>query len=179
MGLKMSEERDRTQDIKPERILSIDVMRGFALICMVLVHFMIFYGNAGAANTWPFFILNHGLGDWGAACFLMMMGMSQVFSGEKHKEEGNLILFKRALIRGCFIFMAGIIMLALAWGPYQIWQWDILTLIGFATIMLFFCVSCPPGLSWRSSPPWLFALPGYVGESTSMRCGEGSSSPCQ
>lgn len=61
----MAEERDGTRDIKPERILSIDVMRGFALIGMVLVHFMIFYGNDGAANTWPYFILNHILGDWG------------------------------------------------------------------------------------------------------------------
>lgn len=139
----MEEEGDRTGDNKPERILSIDVMRGFALIGMVLVHFMIFYGNDSAVDTWPYFILNHILGDWGAACFLMMMGMSQVFSGEKHKEEGNLILFKRALVRGCFIFMVGIIMLALAWGPYQIWQWDILTLIGFATILLFFCRFLP------------------------------------
>jgi len=130
---------------RAERILSIDVMRGFALICMVLVHFVIFYGNEGAADTWPYFILNHVLGDWGAACFLMMMGMSQVLSGEKHKDESNRILFKRALIRGGFIFLVGLLMLAIAWGPYQIWQWDILTLMGFATILLFFCRFLP---SW-------------------------------
>ncbi len=132
-----------------ERILSIDVMRGFALICMVLVHFMIFYGNDGAVDTWPYFILNHVLGDWGAACFLMMMGMSQVLSGRKHEGDGNRILFKRALIRGVFIFLVGILMLALAWGPYQIWQWDILTLMGFATILLFFC---------RFLPSWLILV---------------------
>ncbi len=99
---------------KGERILSIDIMRGFALICMVLVHFMIFYGNEGAADTWPYFILNHVLGDWGAACFLMMMGMSQVLSGEKHKQDGNRVLFKRALIRGGFLFLVGLLMLAAA-----------------------------------------------------------------
>ncbi len=146
---------------RAERILSIDIMRGFALICMVLVHFMIFYGNDGAVDTWPYFILNHVLGDWGAACFLMMMGMSQVLSGRKHESEGNWILFKRALIRGVCIFLAGILMLAVAWGPYQIWQWDILTLMGFATIMLYFCRFLP---SWSIlviaaalaiSAPWL------------------------
>ncbi len=132
-------------DQRAERIVSIDVLRGFLLILMVLVHFMIYYGNDGAMDTWPYFILNHLLGDWGAACFLMMMGCSQVLSGQKHENDGNPVLFKRALIRGSFIFLVGILMLALAWGPYQIWQWDILTLMGFATILLFFCRFMP---SW-------------------------------
>ena len=33
------------------RVLSIDVMRGFALMCMVLVHFMIYFGDSTAAST--------------------------------------------------------------------------------------------------------------------------------
>jgi uncharacterized membrane protein len=134
-----------TADKKSERILSIDVLRGFALICMVIVHFMIYFGNAAAVDTWTYFIFNHVLADWGATCFLMMMGMSQVLSTQKHFEEDNLLLFKRTLIRGGFIFLAGIFMLALAWGPGRIWEWDILTLMGFATVMLFFCRFLP---SW-------------------------------
>ncbi|TFG91887.1 MAG: DUF1624 domain-containing protein [Syntrophobacterales bacterium] len=64
------------------RVLSIDVLRGFALIGMVLCHFMIYFGDSTAASTWPHFILNHLLGDLGAACFLMMMGMSQALSAD-------------------------------------------------------------------------------------------------
>jgi uncharacterized membrane protein len=128
-----------------QRILSIDIIRGFALIGMVMVHFMVYFGNAEAMNTWLYFGFNHLLGDWGAGGFLMLMGISQVLSGSKHTDLNHRLLFKRALIRGVFIFIIGLIMLALTWGPYKIWQWDILTLMGFATVALFFCRYLP---SW-------------------------------
>jgi len=127
------------------RVLSIDIVRGFALVCMVLVHFLIYFSNAEAEKTWLYFSFNHLLGDWGASCFLMMMGISQVFSERKHTDLSQYLLFQRALIRGLFIFIAGIVMLVLAWGPSQIWRWDILTLMGFATIIIFFCRKLP---SW-------------------------------
>lgn len=133
------------EDTTPERVLSVDVMRGFALICMVMVHFMVYLGDAASADTWPYFFLNHVLADWGASCFLMMMGMSQVLSARRHVGPRNRMIFRRTLIRGGFIFLVGIVMLALAWGPGRIWQWDILTLMGFATVMLFFCRFLP---SW-------------------------------
>ena len=134
---------------KSGRILSVDIMRGFALICMVMVHFMVYLGDAAAVDTWPYFFFNHVLADWGATCFLMMTGMSQVLSAQKHVEGDNLIILRRALIRGGFIFLVGIFMLALAWGIGKIWQWDILTLMGFATVMLFFC---------RFLPSWLILI---------------------
>jgi len=128
-----------------QRALSIDIIRGFALVCMVMVHFMIYFGNAAAMKTWLYFSLNHFLGDWGAGGFLMLMGISQVLSGSKHTEHDQRLLFKLALVRGVFIFIIGLIVLALTWGPYHIWQWDILTLMGFATIVLFFCRYLPSG----------------------------------
>ena len=142
-------ERNQMNDKKSDRILSIDILRGFCLIFMVLVHFVIYWGDSSAVNTGLYFFLNHVMADWGAACFLMMMGMSQVFSAQHRDGENTILAFKRALIRGGFIFMVGIIMLALAWGPANIWQWDILTLMGFATVMLFFC---------RLLPSWLILL---------------------
>ncbi len=104
-----------------------------------------YLGDAAAVDTWPYFFLNHVLGDWGAACFLMMMGMSQVLSAQKHVGEDNRLICRRTLIRGGFIFLVGVFMLALSWGPGKIWQWDILTLMGFATVILFFCRFLP---SW-------------------------------
>jgi uncharacterized membrane protein len=97
-----------------QRALSIDIIRGFALICMVVIHFMVYFGNAEAMNTWLYFSLNHILGDWGASGFLMIMGISQALSGRKHTDLSNRVLFKRALIRGVFIFTIGLTMLALA-----------------------------------------------------------------
>lgn len=129
------------QTIKPvmSRALSIDILRGFALVCMVLIHFMIYLGDVRATSTWFYFGFNHLLGDWGASCFLIIMGMSQVFSGLNHADLDRRLLFKRSLIRGVFIFITGLVMLILARGPSHVWQWDILTLIGLATLVLFYC----------------------------------------
>ena len=46
-------------DKKTDRVRSVDVLRGFALICMVLVHFMIYFGDEAAVDTWTNFVLNH------------------------------------------------------------------------------------------------------------------------
>ena len=64
-----------TEDKKTERIISVDVTRGLALILMVMVHFMVYLGDAAAVDTWPYFLFNHVLADWGAVCFLLMMGI--------------------------------------------------------------------------------------------------------
>jgi len=128
-----------------KRALSIDILRGFALVGMVLVHFMIYFGNPAAMNTWLYFSLNHIMGDLGASGFLLIMGISQVLSGRKHADLEHRLIFKQTLIRGGFIFTIGLLMLAMAWGPEKIWQWDILTLMGFATVLLFFCRFLP---SW-------------------------------
>jgi Heparan-alpha-glucosaminide N-acetyltransferase, catalytic len=106
---------------------------------------MIYFGDSAAANTWPHFILNHMLGDWGAACFLMMVGMSQVLSANRRVDD-PLPPFRKALIRGGYLFLVGLLMLALSWGPAKIWQWDILTLMGTMTVVVFFC---------RRLPSWL------------------------
>lgn len=127
------------------RILSIDIYRGFALVFMALIHFGLYYGDAEATHNFIIFFFSHGLADWGAAAFLMMMGMSQVLSAKKIGKPDNWLLFKRALVRGTYIFGVGLLMLVLAWGPDKIWWWDILTLMGFATVVLFFCRFLP---SW-------------------------------
>jgi uncharacterized membrane protein len=127
------------------RIMSIDVLRGFALCGMVLVHFAYLYGNAEAAENFITFFFNDMLADWGAAAFLMMMGISQVLSARRMEKPDNRLLFKRALLRGSYLFAVGLLMLLLAFGPGRMWRWDILTLMGFATVVLFFCRFLP---SW-------------------------------
>jgi len=67
------------------------------------------------------------------------MGMSQVFSARGPGGEDGLRLFKKALFRGGYLFGVGLIMLLVAMGPGVLWRWEILTLMGFATIILFFC----------------------------------------
>jgi uncharacterized membrane protein len=136
------------------RVLSIDILRGFALVCMVLVHFTLHYGTEEAADSFTTFFFGDVLADWGAAAFLMMMGISQVLSARRIRKPENRLLFKRALLRGSYLFAVGLLMLFLAFGPDRLWRWDILTLMGLATIVLFFC---------RFLPSWaLVALCGTI-----------------
>lgn len=77
-----------------------------------------------------------------------------------------MALFKKALLRSVYLFVVGLLMLALAWGPEQIWQWDILTLMGFATLVLYFC---------RFLPSWLILLLGTAGAADALAAGLGQS----
>ncbi len=147
-----------------KRVRSVDVLRGFALMAMVLIHFVIYLGDEGAMYTWPYFILNDLLADFGAAGFLTMVGISQVLSAAKTPDADAPYLFKKAALRAGYIFAVGLLMLALTWGPHHIWQWDILTLIGFATLVLYFCRFLPSWLILLTSAgvavltPWLRSL---------------------
>ena len=149
MGTKKSSEaisiRNPDKRRAHTRILSIDLICGFSIVFMALVHFGIFFGNEDAGRSFAVIFLDHCLADWGAAVFLMTMGMRQVLSARRMEKPDNWLLFKRALVRGIYIFGVGLLMLALAWGPDQIWWWDILTLMGVGTIVLFFCRFLP---SW-------------------------------
>jgi len=133
------------------RLLSIDAMRACALVGMVLDHFQLYFGNDAAASTWPYFLFEHALGDWGAAVFLMLTGMSQALSHQRRESRGEEVEFRTSFVRGSYLFVVGLVMLALTWGPSQLWQWDILTLMGLATIVLHAC---------RRLPSWVILLLG-------------------
>ena len=132
-----------------QRIVSIDVLRGFSLTGMVVCHFMLEYGDAHAPESLLYFIMDHALGDFGAVWFLLLVGVSQVVSGDRKKDPDEINLMKKAFLRGAYVFMAGLLMAALAWGPKNMWNWDILTLIGSAYIVLYFC---------RFLPSWFILL---------------------
>lgn len=140
---------DHKTAIPGGRVLSIDIFRGFCLAYMVPCHFMVCYGNEAAAGTLVYFVLNDTMGDWGAAAFLMMMGMSQALSAERMANQDNRLLFKRALLRGGYLFVVGLAMQLAAWGPDELWSWDVLTLMGAATVVLYFC---------RFAPSWVLVV---------------------
>jgi len=132
-----------------KRIVSIDVLRGFSLVMMIIIHFMIAYGNAQASESLLYFILDHLIGDLGATWFLLMAGISQMLSAGRKKDAGEFNLMKKAFLRGAYLFAAGLLQSALAFGPSEMWDWNILPLIGSATIALYFC---------RFLPSWLILV---------------------
>ncbi|MBK8048065.1 MAG: DUF1624 domain-containing protein [Anaerolineales bacterium] len=131
------------------RVRSVDVLRGFALMCMVLVHFIIYFGDSTAMRSWLYFALNHLLADWGAAGFLMMMGISQVLSAAKTPDASEWFLFKKAIVRTLYLIALGLLLSTLAFGPWRMFEWDILPVMGFATLVLYFC---------RFLPSWLLVV---------------------
>ncbi len=132
-----------------KRIVSIDVLRGASLALMIIIHCMIAYGDERAAESVLYFFFDHVIGDLGATWFLLMVGMSQVLSAGRKTGADETGLMKKAFLRGAYLFAAGLLQSALAFGPFEMWDWDILPLIGSATVALYFC---------RFFPSWLILL---------------------
>ncbi len=168
---KISEESSSKQTDKNKktetkrRVVSVDLLRGFLLTFMVIDHFLIELGNSEAWEN-PFLLFNDlGLGIWGASGFLMVMGMSLVFSNKRNDTRSFSELHSKALVRGIFIFMAGVLLSLITGGPERIWEWDVLPLIGFATIVVFYIRKWPDwgilslAIVVLLITPWLRGLP--------------------
>jgi uncharacterized membrane protein len=119
------------------RFISIDMMRALAIAGMVLCHFVITWSSP-EINPLLYFVGDHVLGDWPAAFFTFLVGVSLAISiarredkGED-KEENRL----RGIKRGLFVFAVGLLLAVCISGPASIFDWDILTLSGTALILL-------------------------------------------
>ncbi|MBT3224767.1 MAG: DUF1624 domain-containing protein [Deltaproteobacteria bacterium] len=142
-----------------KRIVSIDVLRGASLALMIIIHCMIAYGDEKATESTLHFFFDDVIGNLGATWFLLMVGMSQVLSAGRKKGAGEWNLMKTALLRGAYLFAAGLLQSALAFGPSEMWDWDILPLIGSATVALYFCRFLPSWLILVISAALMFMAP--------------------
>jgi len=109
------------------RYISIDILRAFAIVMMVLVHFM---ENLGGANWAPAGI--------GAPLFTFLVGVSYrlwLDSQEEKKRPAHEIA-ATSLRRGLFLFALGFAFNVLVWLPEDAFNWDVLTLIGSGLLIL-------------------------------------------
>ena len=132
-----------------KRIVSIDVLRGSSLALMIIIHCLIAYGDEKATESALYFFFDGVFGNLGATWFLLMVWMSQVLSADRRKGVDEIDLMKKAFLRGAYLFAAGLLQSALAFGPSEMWDWDILPLIGSAVVALYFC---------RFLPSWLILV---------------------
>jgi uncharacterized membrane protein len=135
-----------------DRVRSIDLLRGWGVVVMVLVHFMVFYGNEAAMESILYFALSDLIGNGGAAGFLALAGMSHALavggrfrkaaaaSGRPWTERDE---FRHARSRALKLQGAELLMLALAWGPRGMIKWNILTLQAASTLVLHACRRLP------------------------------------
>lgn len=154
-----------TKTTSNKRVVSIDLFRGFLLTMMVVVHFFMILGKPEDFDNPLLLIIEPGLGIWGAAGFLMMMGMSVAFSNDRNNQRNYSELQSKSLMRGFFIIVAGLLIALITDGPALMWAWDILPLIGFATIVIFYLRKVPNwGILLLATlvlliTPWLRGLP--------------------
>lgn len=142
-----------------KRLDSVDVLRALALIGMVICHYPIFLSSGEGTDAMLYFLTNHLLGgDFGASWFVFLVGLSQILSVKKRVvDQGQND--SRVVIRGTAIFTVGLLFLLVIQGYDEMWDWDILTFIGFMTIVLLYCRRVPSGVLLLFCTAVLFATP--------------------
>lgn len=116
------------------RYQSIDVLRTLAIFLMVLVHFLENLSGVAWAPA--------GLG---APMFGFLVGVSHQLwlNGQLKRDKTDEEIDRSTTRRGLFIFTLGILFNILVWLPADTFNWDVLTLIGTAFIVLRFVRNLP------------------------------------
>ena len=130
------------------RQASVDLLRAIAIGLMVVVHFIEnlsgWYGDgrgtfAGVHGVWW---LPTG---FAAPIFTFLSGMSyRLWLGvqrQRHRDETSIA--KGTIRRGLFLIGLGFAFNVLIWLPEDIFNWDILTLIGGGLLALDVLAGCP------------------------------------
>ena len=109
------------------RYSSIDVLRTFAIFVMVLVHF----GENLSGYNSP-------ISGFGAPLFTLLSGVSYRLwvLGQTARGVSELEISKVSIRRGLFVFGLGFAFNLLVWLPKDIFNWDVLTFIGAALLLL-------------------------------------------
>jgi uncharacterized membrane protein len=118
------------------RYASIDVLRTLAISLMVLVHFM---ENLSGSDWWP--------GGLAAPLFTFLVGVSFRLwvQSQEAKNTSASDITRIAVRRGLFLFVLGIAFNFFIWLPEDTFNWDVLTLIGTATMILALVRGMPVG----------------------------------
>lgn len=130
---------------------SIDILRAVAIVLMVLVHFVEnlsgWYGSeagqfAGVPEIWW---LPTG---FAAPTFTFLVGVSYRLWLEAQRARGcdEESIHRRTVRRGLFLFGLGLAFNVLIWLPEDIFNWDILTLIGCGLLALDLARRMPIGV---------------------------------
>jgi uncharacterized membrane protein len=119
------------------RYASIDVLRTAAIALMVLVHFM---ENLGGALWKP--------AGFGAPLFAFLVGVSFRIWAQSQEKKGRAEadITRVGVRRGLFLFGLGLVFNFFVWLPADLFDWDVLTMIGTALVVLALARQLPSGL---------------------------------
>jgi len=121
-----------------DRVNSIDIMRGSAIVTLMLCHCVIFLSALDGQHPWVFFFSNHIIGDFGAPVYYFLAGMSQALVYERRKSSGySKGLLTRGIVeRGIVLILLGVLLSILSKGPSSVPRWDTLHFIGISFLIL-------------------------------------------
>lgn len=119
------------------RYLSIDILRGLAIILMIQIHFVENLSPREEASAW-LYDLSIFLGSFPAPFFTFVSGLSFALWLRRQKEQGRRdeAITLVTVRRGLFLFGIGIAFNFFLWLPEDTFNWDVLTLIGSALLLL-------------------------------------------
>ena len=126
------------------RHASIDAVRALAIVLMVLVHFT----ENLAGWVIPF-------AGSGAPMFVVLSGVSFALWVESQQRRGITAeeITRRGVRRGVFLFLVGLLFNVAVWMPEDVFNWDVLTLIGTGLVVLILARNAPsPRTSRRIAP---------------------------
>jgi uncharacterized membrane protein len=110
------------------RYLSIDLMRGYAVAVMVIVHFL---ENLAGTRDWS-------PDGFGAPIFVFLTGVSYRLWLHSRERRGVVSeqISRETIRRGLFLFGLGFVFNGLVWLPEDLFTWDVLTFLGATTCVL-------------------------------------------
>jgi uncharacterized membrane protein len=132
------------------RLDSIDILRALCIVGMFLCHFVIYTSRPGEGDFPEInFIADQIIGNWPAALFLFLSGASFALSTQRQLAAGKspTEVRNRGLRRGAILFLVGLAFEAGVWSPSDVFDWDVLTTIATALLLL-------PLL--HRAPAWVF-----------------------
>ncbi len=109
------------------RFTSIDLLRTLAIAIMVLVHF-----TENLAGYTPI------VAGIGAPLFMFLSGVSYRLwlNSQLARDRADNEISRVTIRRGLFLFALGFLFNVLVWMPEDIFNWDVLTLIGFSLMAM-------------------------------------------
>ena len=131
--------------VSSDRIISIDVLKGIAILLVILAHMAGF--NFVPEEKWIFYLVYTFLDVFGPSMFVFLSCLGVVFSIKKkrgglHDKKSRNAVFQRAAA----IFVIGIIPNVVSnykFGILSFWYWFILQLMAFCQIITYYALKIP------------------------------------
>ncbi len=131
----------------PQRIKSIDIVKGFAIIFIIIAH----TGAAWLDSEWKFLygMVYVSLDVLGPSLFIFLSALSVIFSIKRKKGKlPDKVIRNRIFSRGLTIIVIGVLFNVIGLSvvrpdlefPLNLWGWNILMFIGFSQIFSYYAV---------------------------------------